>query len=157
MERFGQFFINHWDLFLALAIILAMLLGAPLQRRLRGFKEVEPMGAVQLMNHEGALLVDVREDSEYREGHVQDSLHVPLSRLSNEVGTLENHKEKPIIVGCRSGHRSARACGILRRQGFQQVYNLKGGIMAWQSAGMPLSRDDGKKAAKAKKRNKGNE
>jgi len=157
MQRFGEFFINHWDLFLALAVILAMLIGGPIMRRIRGYKEVEPLDAVQLINHQDALLVDVREDSEYRDGHVQDSLHVPLSRFASELGKLENHKEKTIIVGCRSGHRSAKACGILRQNGFESVYNLKGGVMAWQSAGMPLTRGSAKKSGKAKKRNKGNE
>ncbi len=149
MQKLFEFVVNHWDLFLALAIILAMMFGGGLSRRLKGYKEVETLDAVQLINHQDALLVDVREDSEYREGHVSGSLHIPLGSLDRRADELAKHRDKPIIVGCRSGHRSARGCAILRKHGFENVYNLKGGMMAWQNAGMPLSKPGKSKKRKA--------
>ncbi len=152
MSQLGEFVVNHWDLFLALIIILAMLISQPLSRRLRGFHDVDPQEAVGLMNREDAVLVDVREDKEYREGHVVDSIHVPLSGLDKNLSRLENLRQKPVILGCHSGHRSSKAAGVLRKHGFERVYNLKGGMLAWENAGLPLSKGKTKKKRKAEKK-----
>lgn len=140
MQQFGEFFLNHWDLFLALFVTLAMLAYTSFGARLRGYQEVPPLEAVQLINHEDAVMVDVREDSEYSAGHVQDSIHIPLGKLGERMGELETHRGRAVVVGCRSGHRSARACAMLRKQGFEKVYNLRGGILAWESANLPVSK-----------------
>ncbi|MGM0593023.1 MAG: rhodanese-like domain-containing protein [Pseudomonadota bacterium] len=145
MSQFIEFATNHWDLFLALAIILLMMFSGGLGSRLRGYKEIGPVDAVQQLNHEGALMLDVREDNEYQDGHILESLHIPLGKLNDRLGELEKFREKPIIVCCRSGARSASACSRLRKNGHQSVYNLKGGVMAWQSAGLPLQKQGGKK------------
>ena len=147
MPQLFEFVINHWDLFLALVIILFMMFSGGLTSRLRGFKEVSALEAVQLLNHDDALLLDVREDSEFKDGHIIDALHIPLGKLGERMAELEKFREKSIIVGCRSGHRSANACARLRKSGFETVFNLKGGVMAWQSAGLPLQ-----KPTKGKKR-----
>ena len=149
MSQFLEFAINHWDLFAALAIILAMLLGGNLSSRLRGFSNVEPTDAVRIINHDEAIIVDVREDKEVADGTILDSLHIPLGKLGDRLDELANFREKPIIVSCRSGHRSATACARLRKEGFSTVYNLKGGVLAWQNAGLPLQKI---KRAKGKKK-----
>ncbi len=148
MSQFLEFATNHWDLFAALAIILVMLMGGSLSSRLRGFTQIEPTDAVRLINHEEAVVVDVREEKEVAEGTILDSLHIPLGALGDRLNELANSREKPIIVSCRSGHRSATACARLRKEGFETVYNLKGGVLAWQNAGLPLQK---KKRAKGKK------
>lgn len=148
MQQFGEFFINHWDLFLALFVTLGMLVYSSFAARLRGYQEVPPLEAVQLINHDDALLVDVREDSEYATGHVQDSIHIPLGRLSERMAELDAYKGRAVVVGCRSGHRSARACAMLRKQGFEKVYNLRGGILAWESASLPMSKGGNKRKKK---------
>ena len=140
MQHFGEFVVKHWDLFLALFVILGLIISRSFGGRMRGYGEVDPVEAVQKMNHEEAVLVDVREDNEYRDGHVVDSIHIPLGSLGSRVESLEKYREKPIIVACRSGARSARACATLRKEGFEQVFNLRGGVMAWQSAKLPLNK-----------------
>lgn len=140
MQQFGEFFLNHWDLFLALFVILGMLVYTSFNARLRGYQDVPPLEAVQLINHEDAVVVDVREDSEYSAGHVQDSIHIPLGKLNERMAELDAYKSRAVVVGCRSGHRSARACTMLRKQGFEKVYNLRGGILAWESASLPVSK-----------------
>jgi len=146
MHQFFEFATHHWDLFLSLFIILGLMFGGGLMRRISGYSETDPAGAVLMMNHEDALVVDVREDSEFKEGHILSARHLPLGTLDKRLGELETHKDKPVLVYCRSGQRSARACGILRRAGFQNVTNLKGGIMAWQNAKLPVNmKGNGKK------------
>ncbi len=140
MHQYVTFVLNHWELFAALVVILALLAGGQYTDRLRGFRAVSPAEATQLINREDALVLDVRDDGEYQGGHIINSVHIPLTGLSDRLGELEKHKDKPIIVGCRSGQRSARACSTLRKQGFERVYNLAGGVMAWQNANLPLSK-----------------
>lgn len=141
MSRFFEFFLNHWDLFLALGVILALLIGGTLSRRIKGIREVGPPEAVKLINQEHAVVVDVREQNEFREGHIVDAIHIPLGSLQQRMGELEKHKDAPIIIGCRSGNRSSIAAGQLRKAGYENIHNLRGGVMAWQSAGLPLTRE----------------
>lgn len=140
MDRLLEFSVNHWDLLVALIVILAMMFSGPVIRAIRGYKEVDPVAAVDLINHRDAVYIDVREESEYNEGHVLDSLHIPLREVNNKLATLEPYKSRPIIIGCRSGSRSASACSVLRKAEFPEVYNLKGGILAWQNASLPVQK-----------------
>ena len=98
------------------------------------------MEATQLINHHDALILDVREDQEYAGGHVPSSKHIPLRQLSGRIQELEKFRDKPIIAVCRSGARSGHGCSVLRKNGFEQVYNLNGGMSAWQQANMPVER-----------------
>lgn len=131
--QFFEFIINNWELFLALILILALLS--------RGSGAgVEPSEAIRMINHDKAVVVDVREDNEVAEGTIVNAIHIPLGKLADRLQELETYKAKPIIVNCRSGHRSAQACKTLRKNGFESVHNLKGGIMAWQNASLPLNK-----------------
>ena len=67
-------------------------------------------------------------------------MNIPLNGLGNNLKQLEKHKGKPIVAVCRSGSRSNAACRLLRKQGFEHVKNLRGGMMAWESANLPVKR-----------------
>ncbi len=92
----------------------------------------------QVMANHGTLLLDVREPGEYSEGHAPSSKLIPLGQLSEHLSELNNYKDKPIAVMCRSGRRSARAVAILQEAGYTQVSNVKGGMNAWESAGLEV-------------------
>ena len=94
----------------------------------------------QSMGKQGALLLDVREPAEYSEVHASNVTLIPLGELSSRLAELAVHKDKPIVVMCRSGRRSARAVGILQDAGFTQVSNMKGGMLAWEDAGLEVIR-----------------
>jgi rhodanese-related sulfurtransferase len=140
MQQFIEFATNHWDLFLALLIILLMLSGTNLLSVIRGIKQIGPAEATQLINHEGGIVIDVREDKEFAEGHIINSLHIPMTSVQQRITEIEKYKQKPVIVSCRSGARSNTVCGWLRKHNFENVSNLKGGVMAWQNASLPLSK-----------------
>jgi rhodanese-related sulfurtransferase len=127
---------NIWLILLAVMSGF-MLFGGGLRGRLSGVKQVGPQEAVMLFNHEDALVLDVRENSEYTDGRIPKAKHVPLAQLKNRIGELDKFKDKPIVAVCRSGSRSGFACSVLRKHGFEKVYNLAGGIMAWDQAGLP--------------------
>jgi rhodanese-related sulfurtransferase len=105
-----------------------------------GAKGISPQEATQLINREDALVLDVRESSEFAAGHILNARHIPLADLEKRLADLEKFKDKPIIVNCQSGARSETACATLAKAGFGHVLNLSGGIAAWQDAGMPVSR-----------------
>ncbi len=140
MDLFISFVTHNWMLFIALVVILVMLFFNLFGSRLRGYTPIGPSESIKLINHEDALVLDVRENKEYQSGHILNSIHIPQSALAKRITELEKYKSRPIIVGCRSGSRSAFACGLLKKQGFENVYNLSGGVMAWQNANLPLTR-----------------
>lgn len=117
-----------------------MLLWSIFGNRIRGIKEVDSSAALQLINHKNALVLDVREDGEYKLGHILNSTLIPLGKLGERIGELEKYKELPIVVVCRSGSRSGAACMALGKRGFTQAYNLAGGVTAWQKANLPLEK-----------------
>jgi len=130
---------NIWTILIALTSG-AMLFWSFFGNRLRGIKEVDHIAAMQLINHKNALILDVREQGEYDAGHILNSKLISLGKLAGRIGELEKYRERPIVVVCRSGQRSASACAFLGKQGFTQAYNLNGGVMAWQKASLPLEK-----------------
>ncbi|HZW25390.1 MAG TPA: rhodanese-like domain-containing protein [Gallionella sp.] len=117
-----------------------MLFWSMFGNRIRGIKEVDCVAATQLINHKNALVLDVREESEFKSGHVLNAKLVPLGKLHERIGELEKYRNKPVVVVCRSGARSANACAMLGKQGFAEVYNLAGGMMAWQKGNLPVKK-----------------
>lgn len=86
------------------------------------------------------LFLDVREPHEWKAGHVEGALHVPMQQLRDEVGRLP--QDRRIVAVCRSGARSGAVTGALRQAGFDAV-NLVGGMHAWAGAGLPFVAEDG--------------
>ena len=82
-------------------------------------KRVGPSEATRLINSEDALVVDVRSDGEFRQGHIINALNVPEKELDSRLDKLEKYKQTPIITVCRTGQFSAKAGAALRRQGFE--------------------------------------
>lgn len=97
-------------------------------------KEASPTEAQKLIE-QGALLVDVREENEYAEVHAQGATLVPLSELETRYRELPT--DRPLVMICRSGARSARAGEFLLQNGYADVTNLSGGTLAWVEAGLP--------------------
>ena len=130
---------NHPFLILAFVGTLAALIYSEISRRLSGMLTVGAIEATQLSNRENAVFLDIREDKEYQGGHIPEAIHIPLSQLSGRVSELGKYKDNPVIAYCRSGNRSNAAGGVLKKNGFQSVYNLGGGIVAWEKANLPVS------------------
>ncbi len=132
-----QFVVHNWYLFVALAVILFLLFAGPVRQTMLGIANIPASQAVQLINRQAGVLVDVREPEEFKSGHIPRALNLPLSMLSTRLGELQKYKDKPVVLYCRSGQRSARAAMLLRRSGFNTVHNLHGGILAWQKDNLP--------------------
>ncbi len=137
-------FINQNIMLVALVVVSGLSLLWPLFARPSG-NSVSPGEATQLINREDAHIVDVREAGEFAGGHLPDAVNIPAGQLAERMGELDKFKGKPLIVCCASGMRSNKACGELKKQGFDRLYNLAGGVDAWVGAGYPI-----KKAGKKK-------
>lgn len=140
MEKFFTFVLNHWILAFAFVFLTVLLLVETFKRRFLGFKEIDPPEVVRRMNNEDATVLDVREDQEFAEGHIVNALHIPVGVLDKRLNELEAYKDKPIVVYCRSGDRAARASATLHKQGFNTVFKLNGGILAWKAANLPVQK-----------------
>lgn len=135
-----QFIINNWYLFLGLAVVLGLLAAPPLTRYFYGIKMLPVSEAVRLLNSESAVLVDVREPTEFRAGHIPNAINVPLSGLMGRLAELEKYKKSSILVSCQTSQRSARAALILKKHGFVTAHVLAGGFVGWQNENLPVKK-----------------
>ncbi|MCB1829066.1 MAG: rhodanese-like domain-containing protein [Chromatiaceae bacterium] len=138
MEQLLEFIANHPFLFAALGLVTALLV----HNLITGMDKslIHPHQATAKINQEDAVVVDVRPMADFSNGHIINSINIPMNGLKNQINRLEKYRNKPIIVACRSGAQSSGACKQLHKEGFEQVFNLKGGILAWQDANLPVSR-----------------
>lgn len=83
-----------------------------------------------------AVIVDVRDDDEWHEHHIHGAIHIPLAQLTDRLSELAPYKNSPVITQCKSGNRAAQAQTALKSAGFSKVYNMDGGIRAWDKEGL---------------------
>ena len=133
-----KFVIENGWLIAAMALSGGFLLWPEIQKLLGTSAEIGTLEAVQMINQKNAIVLDVRETAEYAGGRIVNARQIPMSELESKLKTLEKFKEKPIIVTCKTGIRSAAAIKLLKKNAFNQVYQLKGGLAAWQQANLPL-------------------
>ena len=101
---------------------------------------VGTLEATRLMNQPATLVLDVRDDKDYAAGHLPRARHIPLKELEARSTEIQKFKDKPVIVTCRSGNRSGAAARLLKKLGFSNVFHLKGGLVAWEQASLPVER-----------------
>lgn len=119
--------------------LFALLLAAVCSLAAAEIKSIDPAQA-QAMFRQGTLILDVREPHEYAEAHAPGSLLVPLGQIPVRANEFRAFENRPIILICRSGKRSGAAAEMLAQMGFKSVYNVQGGIIAWEKAGLPLEK-----------------
>jgi rhodanese-related sulfurtransferase len=123
---------------LAIGSGLALLWPMLTNKSASGVPNISTTEAVMLLSRSKPLVLDVREEDEFKAGHIQGAKHIPLSQLADRVKEIEKYKDKPILVNCQKGARASQACSILKSQQFTQLNNLQGGLNAWVQANMPL-------------------
>jgi rhodanese-related sulfurtransferase len=133
-------FLRQNYLLALVALASGTMLVWPYLRKATGGPWVSPGQATHLVNREDALVVDVRDASEYAAGHVLGAKNVPLARIDAAGADLAKRKAKPVIVYCATGERAGKAAASLKKQGFTRVFNLSGGLKAWQDAGLPVEK-----------------
>lgn len=142
MEKFPQFVVNHWILvtaFVSTLVALSFLfIMEALSRGFTGKNRLTPFQATRLINSEKAVVIDVRDASEYRKGHITSAVHISLTELDKNIKYLEQYKHQPLIMVCSIGQKSRYLINKLRKQGYEKVYILMGGMRAWKNDNMPV-------------------
>jgi len=140
LTQISEFAVNNPLLVLAFVVLLVLTFFNELKIVTQRFSKLTPAAAVQLMNSEDVVVLDVREPSETTGGKIAKAIQIPVSGLAKRVNELLKHKDKSMLVYCKTGTRSGIACKELDKHGFEKVYSLSGGVLAWQEANLPLSK-----------------
>jgi rhodanese-related sulfurtransferase len=133
-----KFFNDNWQL-IAVAFGSAAMLFWPLIKGAAG-GALTAAAAVQLMNREKAVVIDVSEPEEFALGHVTNAKNVPFSQLEDKLASTVKNKELPLILVCTSGARSNRAVNVAKKLGFTNVQAMAGGLRSWREANLPLEK-----------------
>ncbi len=136
MRQLEQFIINHWELWLALFLVLILIFINELWEQRKRAKELSPQAAINWINHENALIIDLRDAAVFRNGHIINAIQSSVEDFNEHH--MDKYKTKPLILVCAKGLQSAALATKLRAQGFSQPMALAGGIAAWQMAELPL-------------------
>ena len=133
-------FLTQNLLLIGLALGSGLMLIWPMLKRGAGagVAQASPTEAVLLINRANAIVLDVRDDQEFAGGHIADAKHIPAAQLEARINELRRYKDRPLIINCQGGVRSAKACDLLRKHEFSKVYNLQGGLNAWIQAKLPV-------------------
>lgn len=135
MEQLGQFFINHWALWLAVIIVGFLTLLNERQIKRKRAEEITPQSAVNLINHDEAVVIDLRELEVFKKGHILNAIHLTTNEFEQSI---KKYKSKPLILVCEKGIVSSQRAAQLKQDGFAKPMVLAGGISAWQAASLPL-------------------
>jgi rhodanese-related sulfurtransferase len=144
MNQYLEFAANHYVLVFILVCIVFLLIQDLINNSFNGFDSVSPLIAVTKMNDENTVVLDVRENHEFIKSHIDQAINTPLDKLQQSLGSLEKHKNHPIIVTCQTGGRSLAACKTLTKAGFTQVFNLTGGMQSWEENRLPIKAESKK-------------
>ena len=140
LAQLSEFAGNHPYLVMAFAVLLGLTFFNELKIATQRFASLTPAAAVQLMNNEDVVVLDVREPAETVGGKIAKAIQIPVGAVAKRIGELQKHKDKTLLVYCKTGARSGMACRELSKNGFDKIYSLNGGIMAWQDAHLPISK-----------------
>lgn len=139
MQRLLEFIQHHPLLNGAALAVLAALAVDELLRRARRFREVAPAEGVLLIN-KGAAVLDLRAQGEFKAGHIINARNLPMPELEGRAAELDKLKDQPLLLACQSGADAQSAAARLVKQGFQQLFVLKGGLAAWKQDQFPLEK-----------------
>ena len=134
MALFLEFVAQQWILFAALLMLVVMLVAH--EARKSG-PSLSPQQAINLVNEEGGVFLDLRDTLEFRKGHIVSAVNIPSAKLPERMAELEKYKDKPIILVCKMGQQSGVAGKQLKAASYSRVYKMSGGMMEWGNLQLP--------------------
>ena len=140
MQDLFLFIQRHWQLNVILLIILLLLILIEFMRLKRRAAEISPTHLIQQMNHDHAVVIDIRSTADFQTGHIIDAHSYPLSSLTDPASTLNKFKTKPLAIVCYAGISSQKVTASLKKAGYNAC-SLKGGMRAWKEADMPIVKE----------------
>ncbi len=135
IEQIFEFMGNHLVLFGTFAFLLIAFF---INEGKRGGSSVSTTELVSLVNKENAIILDIRDKSDFGQGHIVDAINIPYASIDKRVVELKAHQEKPVIIVCKMGQTATVVGKKLKEQGFEDVRRLSGGMAEWGAANLPV-------------------
>lgn len=140
MDHLVPFLLAHWTLSLAFIVLLVLIFIVEQLCVRKNTMMIGPQEVIGLINHENAVVVDIRKKDVFVRGHIVNAVHLPFAELKNDIKKIAEHREKPIVVVCAQGVQAVKAAEMIQSYEFNQVKVLKGGMQAWKEAQLPVEK-----------------
>ena len=134
MALFLEFLLQQWILVAALLVAVSMQL---FHETRKAGPALSPQQAIDLVNAEDGIFLDLRDGGEFKQGHIVDAVHIPMAKLADRKSELDAYRERPIILVCKMGQQAGAAAKQLRGDGFGKVYKMAGGMLEWRNLQLP--------------------
>ncbi|HEY6131713.1 MAG TPA: rhodanese-like domain-containing protein [Halioglobus sp.] len=134
MALFFEFLTQQWILAAALMVAAAMLI---VYESRKSGPSLSPQQAINIVNAEEGVFVDLRETAEFRKGHIVSAINIPAAKLPERMVELDKYKDKPIVLVCKMGQQSGAAGKQLKAANYPKVYKMTGGMMEWGTLQLP--------------------
>jgi rhodanese-related sulfurtransferase len=135
VEQIFDFVTNHYVL---VSFFVFLLVAFVINEGKQGGAAITPTNLVNLVNREGAMLLDIRDSKEYSSGHIAGAVSMPVSSIDARIGELESHKDKPVVLVCKMGQHASATGRKLKALGFENVRRLSGGMTEWTASSLPV-------------------
>lgn len=140
MNQLSQFINNHWQLCLLFAIVLLLTLINEFISKKKKAKELSPQSAVDMINNQDTVVIDLRDKDAFKNGHIIDAINANAADFSQPK--MDKYKDKNILLVCARGQQASAVAAKIKEQGFKPLV-LSGGIVSWQNASLPLVKNKG--------------
>lgn len=141
MQQVMQFIGHHWILVLLAALAFIWVIIEEARRQTGNGASINPQEMIYKMNHEEAVVLDIRDSALFNSGHITGAVNLPKKEVEADVKKLEKYRAKPLIIVCRSGRTALEVLSLLKKNNFDKLYLLAGGMEAWNSAGLPVIKE----------------
>ena len=135
IEQIFDFVTNHYVL---VSFFVFLLVAFVINEGKQGGAAITPTNLVNLVNREGAMLLDIRDSKDYSSGHIAGAVSMPVSSIDARIGELESHKDKPVVLVCKMGQHASATGRKLKALGFEKVRRLSGGMSEWTASSLPV-------------------
>ena len=135
MAQFLEFLAEQWIYAGGLVVCLVLLFQ---HEGRKGGPTLTTQQLILQVNQQQAVVIDLRDDKAFKEGHIVDALNIPHAKLAGRLAELKSYRDKPLILVCNMGQHAGAAGKVLRADGFEQVSRLAGGMMEWNNSQLPL-------------------
>jgi len=137
MALFLEFLAQQWILVSALLAAVGMLV---FHESRKAGPSLTPQQAINLVNTEQGVFLDVRDGGDFKQGHIADALHIPAAKVPDRLAELDKHRDRPIVIVCKMGQQAGLAGKQLRAAGYNKVYKMAGGMLEWGNLQLPTVR-----------------
>ncbi len=135
MALFFEFLAQEWLLATALLVVVALFF---FNESRKSGPALSPQQAINLVNGQEGVFVDLRDSADYRSGHIVDAMHIPASKLLGDTSLLEKYRDRPVVLVCKLGQNAGTVSKKLRTDGYDKVYKMAGGMTEWHNLQLPV-------------------